>query len=87
MSCKASLSVEDTSYVCLSVPPEQNSSSTEPTPDDWDEEFIEYAEKCAALADFADLDFVGDDSDIDLPPDVPRQTSRDVCPTSEMDVA
>jgi len=70
---------------------DQKSSSTGPTPEDLEEEeLLEYAEKCAALADFADLDLAVDDSDIDdLPPDLPHRTcqSRDVRQTSDMDVS
>ncbi|KAH0834966.1 hypothetical protein J3R83DRAFT_10675 [Lanmaoa asiatica] len=73
----------------------QKPSSTEPTPDDLEEEeVLEYAEQYTALADFADLDLAIDDltalSDTeDIPPDVPRQTfqPQDVCQTSEMDVS
>lgn len=75
--------------------PEPKSRSTEPTPDDLEEEeLLEYAEQYEALADFGDLDLATDDltalSDIDdIPPDMSRQTfqPRDVCQASEMDVS
>lgn len=70
---------------------DQKSSSTEPIPDELeDEDFLEYAEKCAALADFADLDFTTDDGDMDdLPSHVSGQAcqSRNVCQISDMDVS
>ena len=70
------------------VPLDQKSSSTGPTPDDLEEEeLLEYAEKCAALADFAELDLAADDSDIDT--DLPHRTcqSRDMRQMSDMDVS
>ena len=68
--------------------PDQKSNSTGPTPDDLEEaEFLEYAEKCAAIADFADLDLAADDSDIDdLLPDGPCQTQH-TWQLSDMDVS
>jgi len=70
---------------------DHKSSGTGPTPDDSEEEgLLEYAEKCAALADFADLDLTADDSDFDdLSPDVPRQTysSRHMWQISDMDMS
>lgn len=74
---------------------EQKSSSTEPTPDDLEEEeLLEYAEQYTALADFADLDLATDDlialSDTDdTHPDVPYQMfqSRELRQISEMDVS
>ncbi|KAG6379884.1 hypothetical protein JVT61DRAFT_10446 [Boletus reticuloceps] len=69
---------------------DQKSSSTEPSPEDFEEEFLEYAEKCAAFADFADLDLEADDSDIEeLQSEAPRGTGqpRDMCPISDMDMS
>ena len=67
---------------------DQKSNSSGPTPEDLEaEELLEYAEKCAALADFADLDLAADDSDIDA--DLPHRTcqSRDMRQISDMDVS
>lgn len=68
---------------------EQTSSDTEPTPDDFEQEFLEYAEKCAAFADFADIDLSMDYSDFDDLADVSYQTSQsqDTCPISDMDMS
>jgi hypothetical protein len=90
-SSRASPSLEGYFRVHLLALPDHKSSGTGPTPDDSEEEgLLEYAEKCAALADFADLDLTADDSDFDdLSPDVPRQTysSRHMWQISDMDVS
>lgn len=69
-------------------------SSTETTPDELEEEeLLVYAEQCAALKEFADLDdidFTADDwatlsdiDDFDIPQDAPDQMRE----TSDMDVS